>query len=105
MGRLAVALLAAPSDGLPCLDLKGLRLYEPQLLQQWGTDLDYTYMQLRAWLAQTQKHYEALVSVAVPKYGDGLSRTAYQWLCPAYTLGWPWEAFHMHLLSLQRPKL
>jgi len=52
-GKCSRALLAAPSEGLPCLDLTGLRLYEAQLLEEASTDPDYTYMQLRAWLEQT----------------------------------------------------
>ena len=52
-GKCSRALLAAPTEGLPCLDLKGVRCYEAELLDKWSTDPDMTKTQLREFLEQT----------------------------------------------------
>jgi hypothetical protein len=52
-GKCSRALLVAPSEGLPCLDLKGLRLYEAELLEKWSANVEITYTQLKEFLEQT----------------------------------------------------
>ena len=51
-GKCSRALLAAPIEGLHVLDMKGLRLYEGELLKEAVTDPDKTYTQMKAFLEE-----------------------------------------------------
>jgi len=51
-GKSKRTLLAAPIDGLPCLDLEGLRAYDTELLSRWADEWDITYTRLKEFLEQ-----------------------------------------------------
>ncbi len=52
-GKCQRALLAAPIEGLPCLDIVGLRLYEPQLLETLCGQPAITYTEMKEWFEQS----------------------------------------------------
>ena len=52
MGSASRALLAAPIEGLPCLDAAGLRHYEASYCSKIGAAPAMTYMQGKKWLEQ-----------------------------------------------------
>ena len=68
-GECSRALLPAPIEGLPVLDMKSLRLYEAELLQEAATDPEKTYTQMKAFLEKKfgrtcSKKNEAVDAVA-----------------------------------------
>ena len=47
------ALIAAPKEGLTCLDVAGLRLYEAHLLKHWNKYPSITYTAMKEYLEQS----------------------------------------------------
>ena len=52
-GKCQRAIIAAPIEGLPCLDAAALRQHESKLLREWSSRPAMTYMQLKEWLEQS----------------------------------------------------
>ncbi len=52
-GKCQRAIIAAPIEGLLCLDAAALRQHESKLLREWSSRPAMTYTQLKEWLEQT----------------------------------------------------
>ena len=52
-GKCKRLIIVAPIEGLPCLDVAGLRFYQAQLLERWSCSPSITYTVLKEWLEQT----------------------------------------------------
>ena len=72
-------LLAAPIEGLPILDRKGLQHYQAELLQEWNSKPAMTCTQLKEYLEQglgatCSKNTGAFYAVAFSCYGERVNR-------------------------------